>query len=595
MSPRTVHPRHSGFGLAGAVLSVLLATASAAFSQSTYTWTGGGSDNNWGTGGNWGGSAPSSLQSYLNFGGTTKLNANNNYTAGSGGFQIYFNSGAGAFTLSGNAINFYDYGGANPTIENDSTNLQTVTFQLNVYHYMNINASAGSMAFTGSSIFLNGNTFNVYGGSGQSVTIGDAIGDGGTLSYLNTSTVTTILAGANTYTGSTTINSGTLQVGNGGTTGTLGTGTVYVAAGATLGFARTDSPVITNTINLSSSNTNGDTYFSVASGDTATLSGTLTSSGSEFWKTGAGTLNVTTGVGSSLTSSNVVSGGVLSVADLSTSTLGSGNYFLTTGTLQYTGATTTSTRLGNYALQASTSGIAVTNSSTTLTLSQDLGGFAGGGLVKSGAGVLALTATNSYTGPTAVNAGTLLVNGSTNSGSAVTVNSTGTLGGTGTVNGTVGVASGGTINPGLVGTAGSTAAVGKLTTGALTLSSGSTAVFDLNSSSSYDKLVSTGTVTLGSATLAINVGTGTFTSGAVLDLVSSTGLSGTFSGITNGSTYTFGGQSFLATYTTTDFELTAVPEPATLWSGGLCAAVLLYRARRRLATGWGHLHARIAA
>ena len=37
-------------------------------------------------------------------------------------------------------------------------------------------------------------------------------------------TGTTILAADNTYTGPTTIASGTLQVGNGGTTGTLGSG-----------------------------------------------------------------------------------------------------------------------------------------------------------------------------------------------------------------------------------------------------------------------------------------------------------------------------------------------------------------------------------
>ena len=35
-----------------------------------------------------------------------------------------------------------------------------------------------------------------------------------------------MLTGANTYTGTTTISAGTLQVGNGGTTGTLGTGAV---------------------------------------------------------------------------------------------------------------------------------------------------------------------------------------------------------------------------------------------------------------------------------------------------------------------------------------------------------------------------------
>ncbi len=48
------------------------------------------------------------------------------------------------------------------------------------------------------------------------------------------------LTGANIYTGTTTIQEGTLQIGNAGTTGTLGTGAVTVADGATLAFNRTN-------------------------------------------------------------------------------------------------------------------------------------------------------------------------------------------------------------------------------------------------------------------------------------------------------------------------------------------------------------------
>ena len=62
---------------------------------------------------------------------------------------------------------------------------------------------------------------------------------------------------------------------------------------------------------------------------------------------------------------------------------------------------------------------------------------AGAGITKTGAGTLTLSNTNTYTGATTVNAGTLLVNGS-QSGSAVTVNSGAILGGT---NGTVGAIS----------------------------------------------------------------------------------------------------------------------------------------------------------
>jgi len=69
-----------------------------------------------------------------------------------------------------------------------------------------------------------------------------------------------------------------------------------------------------------------------------------------------------------------------------------------------------------------------------------------GGLVKQGTGALQLSGTNTYTGATTVNAGTLIVNGSIAS-SALTVNAGAMLAGTGTVGATT-IMSGGTFAPG---------------------------------------------------------------------------------------------------------------------------------------------------
>jgi fibronectin-binding autotransporter adhesin len=77
----------------------------------------------------------------------------------------------------------------------------------------------------------------------------------------------------------------------------------------------------------------------------------------------------------------------------------------------------------------------------------------GCGIIKIGAGTLVLSAINTYTGPTTISNGTLLVNGQI--GTNITV-AGGTLGGSGTVLGPVTVLSGGTLAPG-------TSAIGTLT------------------------------------------------------------------------------------------------------------------------------------
>ena len=59
------------------------------------------------------------------------------------------------------------------------------------------------------------------------------------------------------------------------------------------------------------------------------------------------------------------------------------------------------------------------------------------GFAKQGNGLLILSATNTYTGPTEVRGGTLLVNGSLSTSSAVLVRQGATLGGTGTIGGPV--------------------------------------------------------------------------------------------------------------------------------------------------------------
>jgi autotransporter-associated beta strand protein len=115
---------------------------------------------------------------------------------------------------------------------------------------------------------------------------------------------------------------------------------------------------------------------------------------------------------------------------------------------------------------------------------------AGGGLIKAGNGVLILNGNNLYTAPTTVNAGKLLVNNTSGSGTgtnSVTVNSTGTLGGTGIIGGPVIVNTGGTIAAG--------ASIGTLTiNNDLTLSGNVAVEVNTSANPSNDLLVVSGVV-----------------------------------------------------------------------------------------------------
>ncbi|MBL8381903.1 MAG: autotransporter-associated beta strand repeat-containing protein, partial [Burkholderiales bacterium] len=122
---------------------------------------------------------------------------------------------------------------------------------------------------------------------------------GGSGTLTKTTTGTVILTGANTYTGNTTISAGTLQVGNGGTSGSLNTG--FVSNSGILVFNRSDDL----------------TFSAITTGP-----GALT-------KLGAGVL--------ALTGANTYSGGTTlaegTLAVTSNSALGNGTVTITGGTL----------------------------------------------------------------------------------------------------------------------------------------------------------------------------------------------------------------------------------------------------------------------
>ncbi len=143
--------------------------------------------------------------------------------------------------------------------------------------------SAGSLG-GGGAFYLGQNELTV-GGNNLSTNVTGIIADGGVIggtgaSLVKTGTGTMKLSGANTYTGGTTISAGSLQIGNGGTTGSvLGN----ITNNAALIFNRSDAVAFGNVIG-------GSGTLEKLGAGTLTLSGSNTYSGGTTIS--AGTLEV---------------------------------------------------------------------------------------------------------------------------------------------------------------------------------------------------------------------------------------------------------------------------------------------------------------
>jgi autotransporter-associated beta strand protein len=159
-----------------------------------------------------------------------------------------------------------------------------------------------------------------------------------------------------------------------------------------------------------------------------------------------------------------------------------------------------------------------------------LGATPDGGLRKLGIGALTLTAANTYTGPTVISNGTLLVNGSIGA-TAVSVESGGTLQGTGNIGSNVTVKAGATISAGL------TAAAGNLTVaGNVTMQSGATNFMELNKTAAISDqiraIAGTATTITYAGTLSLQNLAGTLAAGDSFKLFAASNYLGSFSTIT---------------------------------------------------------------
>jgi len=192
-----------------------------------------------------------------------------------------------------------------------------------------------------------------------------------------------------------------------------------------------------------------------------------------------------------------------------------GGIIISSGTLAIAGAGQLSG--GNFGNPFTDNGIFSYSSTANQSIASAIGGS--GSLVKNNSSTLVLSGANTFTGPTTINGGSLLVNGSLGSGAVKVAG--GQLAGNGTIGGPTTVQSGGTLSPG--------SGIGTLTVNnGVTLQSGSTTWMEISKAqNASDQLVVSGTLNCGGTLIVSNV-SGTFAAGDTFKLFQAGTITGSF-------------------------------------------------------------------
>jgi len=361
------------------------------------------------------------------YNGTTTLNQgtlaiNNNNAIGTGtGTQI------GSLVINGGTLD--NTSGSNVATTN---NVQTWNNSFGFAGSGNLNLGTGAVT-------LGQNVTVTTAGATTNLTVGGIIGGSG-LGLTETGTGTLVLAGANTYTGGTTVTGGTLNMSGANNFGVGGfnvsSGTMNVT-GATNTFS--------GTVNVS--------------GGTANFTTTITDTAGA-WNISGGTLLLGgTAVNSGMTGAVNLSGGNLDYNK--SEAVGTGTLTISGGTLDNTNGTFTNAATNAVALNgnfsfagtnslnlgtgATTLGANVTITTATAANNLTIGGVVTGsslGITAGGTGNLVLSGANTYTGGTTVNGGTLDLTGSgaygtgtfTVNGGTMSINNSNTMTGATTLN-----------------------------------------------------------------------------------------------------------------------------------------------------------------
>lgn len=497
-------------------------------SATVLAWTGRGNDSNWSDDANWSGAAPVAGDTLIFGTGAAQQTSVNDLQAGTKFGSLVFQGSD--YDITGQAIQLT--GGISSTSSSNGNNTLGLDLAL-----------------------PNSETFTIAGTT--SLTISGSIG-GNTAGLTKVGVGPLFLSGNNSYGGTTTVKAGLLSVES---TSALGAGSsVNVVALATLQLdvsgdtfhetlALGSAGTVGATLNLGSGNTWAGkvvlpavSTFNVATGDSDSISGIISGAGG-LSKNGLGTL-ILSGANTYVGATQVL-GGILNVQNNSAlGSTASGTVVANGATLQVQGSLNSSELLALNGVGAADStgaleavdgtsiwsGKISLNSATAVSVDTGavltLGGVLSGpgNLTKLGAGTLVLTAANSYSGGTKVDAGTLAGSGKTG---VVQVNSA-------------------TLAPGAAATA-------VFTTGNMVMSGSSTFSVTLNGSTAgtgYSQLNVAGTVNLDGATLQVDPNFSPAI-GSTFVIIQNDGtdpIVGTFAGLAEGATFLVDGMTFKITY-----------------------------------------------
>src|SRR5436309_2904445 len=341
---------------------------------------------------------------------------------------------------------------------------------------------------------------------------------------------------ANLLTNNTTNNGSFNSVTIKGTGYTLGNKAITLGAGGLADSSAAGS----NTISLGITFAATRTVTVSNAATTLTISGVITGAGG-LTKSGAGTLVLS--AANTYTGVTTINAGTISIP--TDAALGTPPGAATPGRIVFAGGTLRSTATfalaANRGISLSGAGTISTDPATTLTYGGIIAGP--GGLTKAGTGTLLVSGLSTYTGATAISAGTLRLSATNAIGSTsavtVTAGATFDLGGFSDVVGSL--AGAGTVTSSAPGTV-------TLSAGGNNSSTAFTGV--IQDGSGQVGLPVTGTVSLSGATLSGTMG---FTppTGSTFTIVNNDGsdaVVGTFAGLAEGSTVVLSGQAFKISY-----------------------------------------------